>query len=295
MKPYVVLFATLLPFSGLQAQRLTCPSGDHYKITKMKVYDQAKLAAFYRLKFRTDSTRVDDYTQAQTVLMISDRYVRFGDFNHIRLDSINNYLAANKKNRENAQARAEWDTYIHLDNYHTVTLTDLTKQETTVQLSSVLRGYEYTYPTPEIQWQRVAGDTVIQEMPCHKATCSFSGRQYVAWYTEQIPLPYGPYLFGGLPGLIVELHDVGRNWNFTFESFGAMEHYRPMYLYHKSFLGKLMHLPREKALTAYRNDLENWDNLFIEEANVKVLTNGKWVTPEANHPKRATNMLELVW
>ena len=56
-----------------------------------------------------------------------------------------------------------------------------------------------------------------------------------------------------------------------------------------------MHLPREKALTAYRNDLENWDNLFIEEANVKVLTNGKWVTPKANHPKRATNMLELVW
>lgn len=27
----------------------------------------------------------------------------------------------------------------------------------------------------------------------------------IAWYTPEIPLPYGPFLYGGLPGMILEL------------------------------------------------------------------------------------------
>lgn len=50
---------------------------------------------------------------------------------------------------------------------------------------------------------------------CHKATCYFRGRKYVAWYTEDIPLSYGPYYFGGLPGLIIELYDTKHDYEFS--------------------------------------------------------------------------------
>lgn len=41
----------------------------------------------------------------------------------------------------------------------------------------------------------------------HKATTKFRGRNYIAWYTPEIPLPYGPWKFNGLPGLILEVYD----------------------------------------------------------------------------------------
>lgn len=31
----------------------------------------------------------------------------------------------------------------------------------------------------------------------------------IAWYTKEIPLPYGPFAYGGLPGLILELQREG--------------------------------------------------------------------------------------
>lgn len=48
----------------------------------------------------------------------------------------------------------------------------------------------------------------INDYTCYKATTSFRGRNYVAYYTEDIPLPYGPFKFKGLPGLILEIQNL---------------------------------------------------------------------------------------
>ena len=235
-----MFIATVLCLQTVEAQRLYSEVGDIYEKSKRTVVDNAKLGAFYKLKFRTDSTKLNDYTEAQTVLMISDHYLLFGDYNRLAFDSINDYLAASKRNARNDQARDEWMEAIKKWTYFFVTLTDLTKQQTTVQAYDVLRSYEYTYPTPHMEWHLIPGDTLIQNRPCKKATCTFAGRNYVAWYTESIPLPYGPYLFGGLPGLIMEIHDTKHNWIFTNNGFGKMPKYSSMYLYKKQYIQDLI-------------------------------------------------------
>ena len=111
----------------------------------------------------------------------------------------------------------------------------------------------------------------------------------------RIALPYGPYLFTGLPGLIMEIHDEGRNWIFTNNGVGTMPQYSDMYLYKKRYIKDLIVTTRENALTGYRNDIEDFDNLSIEIFKVRVEKNGQMVTPEANKPKRPSNMLELQW
>lgn len=74
-----------------------------------------------------------------------------------------------------------------------------------------------------------------------------------------------------------------------------MPNHASMYIYKKEYIQDLIVTSREKALTGYRNDIEDFDNLSIELFKVKVERNGKMVPPEANNPKRPSNMLELVW
>lgn len=53
----------------------------------------------------------------------------------------------------------------------------------------------------------------IDKYLCYKATAIFRGSNIVAYFTKEIPYPTGPYKFGGLPGLILEVYEEGRKIN----------------------------------------------------------------------------------
>ena len=128
---FLVLFITILLCSTtIKAQRLYSESGDFYEKSKRSVVDHAKLGVFYELKFRKDSTKLDDYTEAQTVLMVSDKHLLFSDYNRLAFDSINDYLASSKQNKKDQKAREEWMQAIKKWTFFFVTLTDLEEQIT---------------------------------------------------------------------------------------------------------------------------------------------------------------------
>ncbi|MCC6413229.1 MAG: GLPGLI family protein [Saprospiraceae bacterium] len=53
---------------------------------------------------------------------------------------------------------------------------------------------------------------------CTKATGYFRGRDYEAWFSPEIPIPSGPFKFGNLPGLILEMHSLDGLVHFYFKS-----------------------------------------------------------------------------
>jgi len=59
----------------------------------------------------------------------------------------------------------------------------------------------------EIDWKIKSETKMIADLKCTRATASFRGRRYEAWFAPEIPVPYGPWKFNGLPGLIVKLKD----------------------------------------------------------------------------------------
>lgn len=68
--------------------------------------------------------------------------------------------------------------------------------------------YIYEEPIPDIKWNITNDETkVICGYNCNKATTSFRGRNWTAWYSEKIPIDNGPWKFGNLPGLILKIED----------------------------------------------------------------------------------------
>ncbi|AZB27058.1 GLPGLI family protein [Chryseobacterium rhizoplanae] len=72
-----------------------------------------------------------------------------------------------------------------------------------------------TYKEPVIgSWKLIDETKVINTMNCKKATVTYKGRNWTAWYSTEIPLPYGPYKFSGLPGLIIKMIDQKNEYDF---------------------------------------------------------------------------------
>ncbi len=64
-------------------------------------------------------------------------------------------------------------------------------------------GY-YDEPADEMQWEIGDIQTDVLGYECIEATTDYHGRKWTAWFTPDIPLPFGPWKFRGLPGLILK-------------------------------------------------------------------------------------------
>ncbi|MDE5651236.1 MAG: GLPGLI family protein [Duncaniella sp.] len=74
---------------------------------------------------------------------------------------------------------------------------------------SISAFFIYSDSVPSLEWSFCDEATdSIMGYDCRKATAEFAGRNYTAWFTPEIPLPFGPYKFGGLPGLILKIEDA---------------------------------------------------------------------------------------
>ncbi len=67
------------------------------------------------------------------------------------------------------------------------------------------------------EWKMLPEKQKIGEWQCQKATASYLGREWTAWFTTDIPVQDGPYVFHGLPGLIVKISDINNDYTFELE------------------------------------------------------------------------------
>ncbi len=95
-------------------------------------------------------------------------------------------------------------------------------------LVSAMPGSKYTYRNevggdklwyeeerPVLSWEMTDRDSTVCSYACLQAKTRLYGRDWTVWFAPEIPLSYGPYILGGLPGLILDAEDADGLFHFT--------------------------------------------------------------------------------
>ena len=251
------------------------------KPVEKTVYDTAYVKVYYEFSYRPDSLS-KGRKDGQTILLKGDKAQSFVDYFDDRTDFINDSLAAAK--RPPMEAFTMNMGMMKRMAYTYPLVIDRSRNVAIIQVDN-MNTYQYTQPVPEISWQTVEGDTTICDVACRKAVCRFGGRDWTAWYAPTFDLHTGPYLFGGLPGLIFSICDTKDNYRFTLNGLENLGKGVPVYL--KSG-NKILHTTRDKVRKAVENEQADIYKAF------QLQNPGAVFTPQAGDTgRRPYNPIEL--
>lgn len=135
------------------------------------------------------------------------------------------YTSLLKKGADSYPALQEVITPIEIyKNYSKVNYC-ITTYRTMGQYSPVLLCEE---EMPNFDWKINPEKKEILGYSCSLATTSYRGRDFEVWFTPDIPIFDGPWKFGGLPGLILHVHDTEEQYVFECIGFKQMEKKLPI-------------------------------------------------------------------
>lgn len=82
---------------------------------------------------------------------------------------------------------------------------------------------QYEEDIHTFNWELSHETSTILGYQVQKASVSYGGRKWIAWYCADLPYSDGPYKFRGLPGLIVHLYDTQKHYEFELVHIGKPE------------------------------------------------------------------------
>lgn len=118
------------------------------------------------------------------------------------------------------------------------------------------QSYCYTEPLPVFQWKLEPDTTTVLGHICHKATTSWRGRDWTAWYSD-IPHNDGPAKFSGLPGLILKMTDA--SGDHEYRALGIKKDVHPIGTYRDS---DPIRMKRERFNALYEDHKVNFGKMF---------------------------------
>lgn len=191
---------------------------DNPKFT-VKGYDRLGKAE-YECVYRYDviATKKNGETEQEeyaTILQFNPTVAKFVDLATYKVDSI--------ASTPGAQAETIADMTEQRDRKETLFSAEIFQNHPegkTTYTDIITPNYvEYDEDFAPFDWEISEDTLTVSSYPCMKATCEYGGRKWTAWFTEEIPVSYGPWKFAGLPGLIMKVSDDDGIHTFTALSF----------------------------------------------------------------------------
>lgn len=168
-----------------------------------KALDTAKLCVDYELSFLATPSAKHRDTQ-RYALWIGNRYA-LGRVIH-RHDPEHEKEARAARAALNAEGKGLGGTLLY---------TDRSESRWLVYSRFIgNKGSKYVEDIKAMEWSISQDTTTIHGYLCRRASGSFAGRDYELWFTEEIPIPLGPWKLIGLPGLVLRAKDSEGHYQF---------------------------------------------------------------------------------
>jgi len=214
---FILLFISFSALQSIYAQTITFDyaPGDAkriYEALKKNILDTCQVAVQYQVTCVEDVKNPVKKTHNFMLLQIGKHISKFSDYFMLKSDSLGEVYAQQKMDEIEAMNRL-----IIIENGTSSTNIFKDYPAGKISLYEYLQiggNYYYIEDKTKPQWILEPGDTIVCSYSCKKATTSFRGRHYTAWYTEQIPISDGPWKFWGLPGLILKVTDDKNEYSF---------------------------------------------------------------------------------
>ncbi|MDX1427793.1 MAG: GLPGLI family protein [Salegentibacter mishustinae] len=201
MKHFYIPFIFLLISSLVPAQELT---------------DKFKYKATYDLTWQIDSTNSESIQNETMVLFIGDKISRFSSEGQYIADSIKEAYKDRERTQQSFNEMRSKMPMSALNFY-------VFKRQNSAQVSfteKIVRdNYRYIQDIDDLNWEILPETKEVAGFVAQRAKASFSGRDYTAWFTTEVPISEGPYKFRGLPGLILEISDNNDYYTFKLNGF----------------------------------------------------------------------------
>lgn len=149
----------------------------------------------------------------------------------------------------------------------------LPKQEKTIELESISSSFDAYYreiPYETQKWEILDETRVIGGYLCQKAITFFKGRDYIVWFTTEIPFPFGPWKLHGLPGLILSAQDALNEVKFEYAGFDLFEP-KDTFLIEVPFYVKKASIEEvQKQKHAFLNDQGNYFQILNSSGKMAI-------------------------
>lgn len=269
MKTYFLLIFLIFPLTTIAQSINWGVSGNVNKndsISK-QILEPTKYTITYKYGYAVDSEYPDDKREGLTLLQIGNRYNRFWDYNEFKSDSI--FDRAAKENLTISEITGPVLQAMKRITFSESILMDKQSGKETIQRTAGLptKKYQYEEVMPSLKWNLIEGDSTIANYHCKKAAINLFGRDYIAWYCPTIDLPYGPYKFKGLPGLIFKVVDTKNLFNFTIHKIKKENEYLPIYYWTRKDLVKS---DRKTIRKIYKNFCLDPLSSLLSEGNIQI-------------------------
>jgi GLPGLI family protein len=238
--------------------------------SQKKISTNFKYKVLYNLTYTLDSTNLEDKKSEKMVLFLGD--------------SISTFSSQTKlfKNSVVVKGNTAYSSKETLTAFPHIIIKNLGNNYLANTLQIADDYFFYKQGLNLFNWKLENETKKIKDYTVQKAITSFAGRNYIAWFTIEIPISDGPYKFSGLPGLILEISDLDNHYKYELLSLERLKPTIPFKINFKDYL-----LTDKEKLSEVRFRYRKDPFTYTNNPNVKI-------TPEVHQEyiKLFTEILE---